>query len=792
MIAAAEGLSRLAFGNQPLFWQSWSNKASNSIQIIGRTLSGYLLVGIEVAYVTFFYFLSLNYLGWWQPSQHLYDPNTLATYLPWLSPIASSLGAGFLEECLFRIIPLSLAALIGTKYKKRKLFVVIMFIIQALVFGAAHASYAAQPFYARMIELIIPSFNFALIFLYFGMLPAIISHFIYDVIWFSLPIFIAQTSGIWVDRSLIILLSALPLLPILFSLLKNKSISELPAQLYNHYWKPPVLKDEVSYKQSVQKSAKKLSPSTLIILAILGLCAWIYFSPFLIDTTPLTISRTQAIALAQKELEDTISINEWATVARLENPLDYRGKNSLYRQHLFSWQTGGSAVYKNLNGTFLLPPAWLVRFVKFSGTLEDRAEEYQVTVFDNGTIARIKHIIPEEQHLTTLSKEKALELIKTNKLILFEEPYSLVSAKEKKQLHRIDWITTYSTSTQELEDGQKRFRATVSGNLISDAYRYIFVPEQWQRTFNNEQQFHTILKSFISLILFLLLLIGFLFVFLRKKQHLSFSFKAAGIVGIILLTRSILQTINMWPQYISIFKTSEPYSHQVFSLLNSIAVTYIFKSLIFAALAGLVLASISLAKNHYHCLKRRLLAGTALGLLVSGINALLQWFGPHKIPTFPNLSTAGALLPSIGYALYIFQGCIEATLISLLFIWIAGKLDSSSIKQRAGVIILFIAMMMGFTIQSIETIQFSIMAGLILGFFVYVCYEYIVKADPAIVPIGIGIYYILLSIQHSILNFSYDTIPTIITVTIMISCWALWASNMIARDVNTVSPQERR
>jgi membrane protease YdiL (CAAX protease family) len=100
-----------------------------------------------------------RYLGWWVPSSILFEPNILAHFSPWLTSASRALmviyqlfmyyltilKAGVLEECLFRAIPLSGAALIGDKFGKRNLFITIGFIIQAIVFSAAHADYPNQP-----------------------------------------------------------------------------------------------------------------------------------------------------------------------------------------------------------------------------------------------------------------------------------------------------------------------------------------------------------------------------------------------------------------------------------------------------------------------------------------------------------------------------------------------------------------------------------------------------------------------------------------------------------------------
>ena len=78
----------------------------------------------------------------------------LAAYFPWLSSIAISLQAGFWEECLFRAIPTAGAALLGQRYGRSRLWIAGAFLLQMIIFGAAHANYPAQPAYARVVELL--------------------------------------------------------------------------------------------------------------------------------------------------------------------------------------------------------------------------------------------------------------------------------------------------------------------------------------------------------------------------------------------------------------------------------------------------------------------------------------------------------------------------------------------------------------------------------------------------------------------------------------------------------------
>ena len=208
---AAETLSRKAFPHHIQLWKLGSRGVANTTPVLGYTVAGYLLVPLFFGYEVALYFFSNNVLGWWSPSNALLEPDVLATYLPWLSSIAISLQAGFWEECLFRAVPLAGAALLGRRFGRPALWIGAAMVLQALIFGAGHAAYPTQPAYARVVELILPSFFFGAIYLRYGLLPAIVLHFAFDVVWFAIPLFVSEAPGVWVDQVLVVLLTLVPL-----------------------------------------------------------------------------------------------------------------------------------------------------------------------------------------------------------------------------------------------------------------------------------------------------------------------------------------------------------------------------------------------------------------------------------------------------------------------------------------------------------------------------------------------------------------------------------------------------
>ena len=237
----AESLTRRAFPGQPQLWRLWSKDAGPTYAVLGRTLGGYLFVPIELALVAIFYYATNRWLGWWQPSEVLTDPNILSSAMPALMPIAVSLQAGFMEECLFRAVPLSLGALIGAHFGRRNIGIAIAFVLQALVFGAAHANYPGFPSYSRLVELVVPSMLWAAIFLRFGLLPTILLHAVFDLTLFSIPLYLVDAPSAWVQRAAVVAAALVPLAVVLWRRARAGAWREFPSALWNGAWTPAVV-----------------------------------------------------------------------------------------------------------------------------------------------------------------------------------------------------------------------------------------------------------------------------------------------------------------------------------------------------------------------------------------------------------------------------------------------------------------------------------------------------------------------------------------------------------------------
>ncbi|MFQ6104666.1 MAG: CPBP family intramembrane glutamic endopeptidase, partial [Candidatus Glassbacteria bacterium] len=582
---AAESLSRKAFPHHIQQWRLWSPRVAASPSVLGRTVAGYLLVGLFFAYEVFLYFFSTRVLGWWTPSEALFQPDMLATYFPWLSSIAISAQAGFWEESLFRAVPIAGAALIGQRFGGRKAWIAVGFIIQALIFGAGHANYPNQPAYARVVELIIPSLAFGAVYFYFGLLPAIVLHFAIDVTWFAMPLFVSQAPGIWIDRLLVIVLTLVPLWVVVRGRLSNKRWSELKEEHYNRSWKPPVKIEPEAVTAEVPEAVGmgRRTANLVLLTGVAGLVIWIAMTNFKSNAPPLTVEKEDAKQIAQKSMatKGYELTEDWRLLSSLDSLSNMDDR--------FIWQVEGEETYEKLMGNYLAPPRWRIRFARFEGDVQERAEEYQLYIESGGQVSRFLHRLPETRPGANLTRDEALVYTDFVLAMGFNlNRYNLkeISTVPSKLPKRTDWELTFAdTSGVPLKKGEARITVKLAGDEVADTYRYIHVPEEWKRKERNERTINSIIRLVCILLLVILILSGAIAAIVNWSRR-NFSVPVFISFFAILMVLRTAGLINDWPATVAQFSTSEPISNQTFMTVALSLLGSLFVSAGFGLVAG--------------------------------------------------------------------------------------------------------------------------------------------------------------------------------------------------------------
>ncbi len=653
----AESLTRRAFPAHPQLWRVWSKDAAPTRSMLGRTLGGYLFVPIELALVAAFYYATNRWLGWWQPSEVLTDPNILSYAMPALMPIAVSLQAGFMEECLFRAVPLALGALIGARFGHRS--VGDRHRVRAagrclrrrarelpglpVVFAARRAHRAGDDVGGDLPALRLAADDPAA--------RAVRSHAVLDTALSRRRAARVDTAraggcrraGAARDRSVA-------------PRARRRPGGSCRIRCATARWAtaPAVAHEEIPVLRPVASRGVAWVQRSLPAMGLVGLVAWIAFTPMRSDVPALAIDRQRAESAADTALRarEVTLAPEWRRMSTVRLASD----EPQWSQHTFVWREAGPTRYRALVGSFLAPPLWDVRYAMFEGDVAARAEEWRVTVEPGGSARQIRHALPEARPGARLANDEARAIAERALAASFGvDPAAMkwVAAEQRDRPSRTDWAFTFADPRVDVgKDGEARMSVAIAGDEVVGAGRYVHVPESWLRT-EREREGRTGNARIAAALLFALAAIAALGVAVRAWMHGQCDNRAAALALSITFAAAAAGIAVMWPTFAIKLKTTEPVAWQVLLLVSGLLLATALGSLAVALATGVgVWAARTRPRTPLAGRFPPWAGGAAAALAVAGAGALAERLVPPEAPLWPSLPFEAAAWPWAAAALH--------------------------------------------------------------------------------------------------------------------------------------------
>ena len=729
----AESLTRKAFPNHIQLWKTWTSNVANSKRVLNDTIFAYLIVPIKLAIVGAFYILMEKYFGFWSPASASFDPNYLASIFPWYTGLAISLQAGFWEEMLFRAVPIAAGVLIGQRYNMRFTGLMVAMVVQALIFGAGHANYPAQPSYARVVELFLPSIVvYGMLYLRLGVVFGAITHYVYDVVLFSLPIW--YSSGYVFDKFMTVIGGLIPFLVILYFRLKHKKWSDIKTSSLNKGFVPtPPEKNDSSQKEvtfETQTTTNVMNPKVIgvALLFIIGVFSTFKLSNVEVLVNSPSINKEEAISIANKFLEEN-------NVLLPEGYNAYAFDDSSYPSSSFLWQELGQDTYNSLFGSYVLGPRWKVRFAKFDGPVESRVREVMISMDFDGNILRYNNRFPEDEEGKMLSREEA-QLLAENSLVKFLQMnldnVSLTSAQESQKPNRLDWTFTFTDNSELGYEGSKLQNIiSISGDQISGFTKFVFVPEEWTRMKRDREGLSGIIGTLFTapgaiFVIGLLLLRSFKLLMDRKinlRKGLIFGSFAIFGIGSIFNDSSFLNTMP----------TNQP--------IENLMTTYYISS-IGGALIALGLVNILFYGTLFKMIKSSInnirIKDAVLGGLIVALSmvASLTLVGSYQLNLNPNFASFNLTSYYPLYDTLNAYGFFGPIAFNIFFAALLNEITKGWSNNFRGNLLAYILIVAVFTsdLGFQYNIANSIMLALIYGALIFLIFKFIIRNNYAMVP----------------------------------------------------------
>jgi hypothetical protein len=681
-----ENLARAAFGRHPYLWGVFSREAGGSSGMLRRVLIGMLLTPVFLGYMVAFGVLTRDWTGWWNPITPLIEPNLIATPLPWLEVIAVPLQAAVWEELLFRAVPFGAAMLLARRFGGRGAWLAAAMVVQAVVFAAAHANYPAQPAHARLVELLLPSVLFGVLFLRWGLVPAIVLHFEYNLVLFALPIFATPADALLGSKAMVVLAGLSPLIIVLLRRAQAGAWHPLPERSRNAaHLAPPATRapgEELASSPVPPPSppARSLPLRGLVAVSAVGLAVWAVS----IATRPepsqrVSVSRSAALAVARDTLSAIgVETAEWTIVARLHAGIG--------DPHRYIWQRGGPAVFDSLLGRYLPAPRWEVSLRRHEAEVAERAEEWQVMILGDGRVSQVVHRLPEGRagaFLDEASARLAADSALWAAYGIATDSMELVAAVPTERPARRDWVFTWAHPPDpRLGDGRLRVEIELGGGEVVRTARSVHVPETWQRERRASAMQRLLPGFFGAAVLGGLWLAGSITGLMRWSRG-TLARERTLAVGALVMACTVAMAANGWLVTLANFTTSEPVALQRIIALVGAAFAALFMGGAAGLLAGLPLSGERATGA------ARWIPGLALGAAVIGLRSLIGILGRGDSPRVGNGGPLDEVLPLAAPALSATAGLgmTTALLVAVAWAWDASR-KAHGVRRSLGIILL--------------------------------------------------------------------------------------------------------
>jgi hypothetical protein len=463
------------------------------------------------------------------------------------------------------------------------------------------------------------------------------------------------------------------------------------------------------------------------VISAAGWIAMVTVAPLL--RHPLHVTRTAAADRARATVPEQYRGSAWRYL-----PLADEGGGP---QHRFVWETAGPSTYTSLLGTDLDGPGWSVFVRTFAGDVAERADMWTVHLDADGRVDRVRHDLPESRPGASLDEGAARQLARRTLVDRFHvdaADLQDVSVVPSKLPQRTDWTLTFRDGTVKLPRGEARLSIRIVGDQATDARRFVFVPEDWERQERNAETLASIV-TIAGTVVAVVAIIGGAIAAIVSWSHRRFAVRLCLAVFAVFIAFAGARFANNFPAAMAALSTSQPLQLQLLLLLASGAIGFAVQSAAMGLVAGGVPAWVSRARLDSGVALR---LGVALGAIGAAARALGAPAGSRG-PAWPSYGGATSFVPFAAAALNPAVTMLSRTIFLLLLVATVDRITRTWTRRRlvAGALLVIVAGVTGATGSPLSLGPWAVSA-IAIGALLLAAYVLVLRTDVSIVPIAVA------------------------------------------------------
>ena len=651
VVAAGEPLFRARFGNHLRVGALFSAAGWRSKRFTFGLVLGYCLAALFIAYQVAFYLVGKRF-GAWNPADVPFD-NLLNTWFPWLAVLFIGFYPAVSEEFMSRVFSIPLVE----KLTRSRVAAVV---VPALIWGFAHASYPAQPFFIRGVEVSVAGLLVGIVLYRFGVLPCLVWHYVVDAGYTSM--LLVRSGNLYLAITAIAGTGAL-LVPLVIALVAAwRRGGYVPDSALENAAEPAPPQPEVVVTAPTAAieapSARWLVPVGTALLVLGVVLAWrapdagkgigLRHDPEFARQSAETFLRTRGV--------DT---NSWLFVVVARGDVLSTDARRYLLEH------GG---VEQVRRYAVDVPLWQVRAFR-----PEEREEWQIAVDDSsGNVVRYHHVLREEAQSASLSVEEARALAERSLTAdgLDVTALTFKEAKSEKRPGRVDHVFTYKDPTRSVAEAEYLIDVTVQGDSVDAKERRLKLPEEWERQRDKGTLLHYGLIG-VRIAFLAWLVVHALHALYWSVRQGSIARRpvwvTTAVFALVLAVAAVLNYPIAWQSY----DTAWPAALFRTSLVIGLTIGVVVQGAAIALAVAAVLACYPAGASALNPAARRQVAGSSVGatlaalgsvLTVGGLVALARSAVPRGFPDAP-IEVPSALATAVPALTELSSSLLGATLL---------------------------------------------------------------------------------------------------------------------------------